>query len=375
MLSYGEVGDGPGKGPGGPGLLRYSQPNDWWAKTKAFASAHRRALAIAGGVLLLIIILSASLGGHHGGRNGGGVHSLPAPPPPPPDVWCYPYTANQTNSARNVTTARVCQVPLFPGDHAIFSTCNNNDRRGDTYVRLMFPNWTQAQWDQAHEWKHDDDSCPAQGDLGALISAHVPCGSGPANEPKMYSVIWGCWGNGTCSAAPGVRIMHQGCTAASPMPPPAPSAPTITPSDCPPYAVSNGTCTSGGDSPCNCHLNLRPGYTYNISTTCSSVQGDTFLRLRDRSETEVSYNDDARGMCAGNNYASRITYRVPCAYGPYDPAPFTLVEGCYATRTCNATVHVEYATPNPQGTCTGVTTTSSDSTMRAPPTQPWRPGH
>lgn len=104
--------------------------------------------------------------------------------------------------------------------------------------------------------------------------------------------------------------------------------------------------------------------------------GDTLLKMFDSHANQVAFNDDAQGFCPGMNYASAFkcvrcgdadtvarhditpSFTVPCFYGR-GQIPFTVQEGCFNTRTCNATVAVRYsgAAAIPCGT---LPTTTSD---------------
>ncbi|PKN26664.1 MAG: hypothetical protein CVU65_04970 [Deltaproteobacteria bacterium HGW-Deltaproteobacteria-22] len=77
----------------------------------------------------------------------------------------------------------------------------------------------------------------------------------------------------------------------------------------------------------NYTVTLAAGATYTFST-CGSTSEDTFLRLKNSSGTQVTYNDDACGL------QSTMTYK-PTTAGTY-----TVVSGCYGSATCTARIKI-----------------------------------
>ena len=296
------------------------------------------------------------------------------PPPPLAPPFCYAFASTRSNSAEDPTCAHTatadpfhchntsCPLLLFPGDDVIISLCGGQVSLGDTFVRLMQPGWTAAQgWSQAAELTHNDDGCPG-GSRQALLPYTLPCPLDRAlwSVPQTVTALFGCYGNNSCSGVPLMRYRRSGCLAPPPSPP-LPPAPPLPP-PCPAYQVSNRTCLT---PPCTCPLMLTPGFSYSIQTACGpnppAVQGDTLLQLFDAQNPPnmVALNDDDRFLCPGNLYGSRINYTVPCTHLL---GHFSLVEACFADRTCNATIitQLQPGVAQPTVTCNpgGFTSTS-----------------
>ncbi len=77
----------------------------------------------------------------------------------------------------------------------------------------------------------------------------------------------------------------------------------------------------------NYTVKLAAGATYTFST-CGSTSEDTYLRLKNSSGTQVTYNDDACGT------QSTMTY-TPSTAGTY-----TIAAGCYGSGSCTARIKI-----------------------------------
>jgi len=283
--------------PGPAWAGEYAEPQfSPFGKAKAFAAAHKRALAGAGAVLLLVIILAASLAGKGRPPEPRPVASAPPPappppppplPPPPPNVNCAAFNVSHTNSGKDPSHASLCSLELRAGASALGRSPNNRltlacrrrpsaqhvrhgglwrhippphvarlaqprhlgpilsgragrrrlRRPGVRYMRALHPLRSRA---------------PRSS--GSQIHWPVPCaGGGP--RPGTYTAILGCYGNNTCGGTPYTRIRHVGCTPPSPAPPAGPPPPL--PAACPAYHYSNGSCVDPGPTGCLCPLMLQ----------------------------------------------------------------------------------------------------------------------
>jgi hypothetical protein len=114
-------------------------------------------------------------------------------------------------------------------------------------------------------------------------------------------------------------------------PPPPPPANSLT------YSASNTN--SAQQNTVNKTVSLTAGEKITLGTcglTGASFSGDTWLRLRGPSGTEVASNDDE---CGGRG--SKITYTAPTS-GTYE-----IRAGCYSSGSCSGTVVWEITTSSP----------------------------
>lgn len=212
------------------------------------------------------------------------------------------------------------------------------------FIRMMGSNWSVGTpWLPSYEIASNDDGCGVPGG-GALLALRFLCPSDPSKFriPQTHTALLGCFANNSCAGVPLVRHRSLGCAPPPPAPPLSP-LPAL-PARCPQYFMNNQTCMNSDGSPassaeaCICPLVLSPGYSYSIQTDCGGggPQGDTFLALYDDDNPlhAVAVNDDDRGACPGNSYASRINYTVPCT----SLGRFSMYEKCFSSRTCNASL-------------------------------------
>jgi hypothetical protein len=114
-------------------------------------------------------------------------------------------------------------------------------------------------------------------------------------------------------------------------------APTKSPYLCEPYSVVNTDNSQQNYD--TCYFYACPGDNIVISL-CSleggeCSQGDTYLRLLNSSNLEVSHNDDYCSVC------SQITYEPP---NDSICQSYTIIEGCYSSGSCGGTVAVSGST-------------------------------
>lgn len=167
--------------PGPAWAGEYAEPQSGpFGKAKAFAAAHKRALAGAGAVLLLVIILAASLGGK--GRPPEPLHVAPAPPPsppppppplppPPPNVNCAAFNVSHTNSGKDPSHASLCSLELRAGAFYALgrspNNCLNSRLQATTFCSARAAWWPLA--------THTSASCRQTGPTTA-------CGTSPSRS-------------------------------------------------------------------------------------------------------------------------------------------------------------------------------------------------
>jgi len=103
---------------------------------------------------------------------------------------------------------------------------------------------------------------------------------------------------------------------------------------CSPYSASKTNSATTGNS-AMCQFTACGGISITISS-CSPEGGtcttDTYLRLRDSKGIELASNDDYCGVCSFISYSTPSTSACGTIY--------TIVEGCYSSKSCSATVAV-----------------------------------
>ncbi|HYO58560.1 lectin-like protein [Archangium sp.] len=104
-----------------------------------------------------------------------------------------------------------------------------------------------------------------------------------------------------------------------------------------PYAASN---TNSADiytgNTHNYALHLYAGQVFTVGTCGvpgATGSGDTYLRIRNPSGSEIASNDDASGPCG---LLSNISIVVPVT------GTYTIVAGCYSSGSCSGTVAFNY---------------------------------
>jgi hypothetical protein len=211
----------------------------------------------------------------------------------------FSYTASNTNSAQQNTVNQ--SIALNAGDQLSIGTCGvtGSTFTGDTYLRLRNPSGTQVAL--------NDDAC---GTLGSRIVYTAPTAGN-------HEIRAGCYGNTSCS---GTVVWTIG---AGPAPAPTPTPPPPTGGSLDHQATNTN---SAQQNTANRAIFLYSGQTLTIGTcgvTGSTSTGDTYLRLRNPSGTQMAANDDA---CS--TIGSRIVFTAPAA-GYYD-----VRAGCFGSTSC-----------------------------------------
>ena len=110
--------------------------------------------------------------------------------------------------------------------------------------------------------------------------------------------------------------------------------------ECTPFSVANTN--SALQNTASCTFAACSGNTFTISNFCNDSPtciDDSYIRLYDSNNNEVSSNDQYCGDC------SQLTYTVPLL--PRQCNLYTLQQGCYASTSCSGIFSVKFSTADP----------------------------
>lgn len=214
------------------------------------------------------------------------------PPPPPPPTNSYSYSASNTNSAQQNTVNKT--VAVTAGQRITVASCGltGSTSTGDTYLRLRAPNGTEV--------ASNDDACGGNGSSLTFV----------ATTTGNHEIRGGCFSSGSCTATVVWEIT---------------TAPTGSS-----YSYSASNTNSAQQNTVNQAVTLSAGQTITLGTcgvAGSAFTGDTYLRLRGPSGTEIASNDDA---CGGRG--SSLVFTATTA-GSYE-----IRGGCFSSGSCTGTV-------------------------------------
>ncbi|MBU1240642.1 PPC domain-containing protein, partial [Myxococcota bacterium] len=95
---------------------------------------------------------------------------------------------------------------------------------------------------------------------------------------------------------------------------------------------------------------LSANATYTISTCGAS--GDTYLRLKNSSGTQVAYNDDGCGLQSAMTYTPSVT------------GTYTINAGCFSSNTCYGKIHVKLVSSSSTPPATWYSATNTNSALQ-----------
>jgi hypothetical protein len=220
---------------------------------------------------------------------------------------CPAFSLSNTNNA--LMNYATCDIYACNGETiyatlcAPSSTCN-----GDTYLRLYDYN--------GNELAYNDDIC---GFCSTIVYAVKSSGC------SNFHLHEGCYGDSSCSGQVSVYV-RSGSTSGD-------YSMDISDDDvntCPAFTVSSTNDATVGYATCDIYACYGETIYATLCATTSTCNGDTYMRLYDYSGNELTYNDDACGVC------SSIVYEVTstgCSH-------FQLREGCWGDTGCSGQVTV-----------------------------------